>query len=208
MENLQLKIVEISNDYTNEMGIDTEILANTLYYRLTLMRLGEEDNNIWWESNILGEVGRRNIGKFFPNTFNSQRYNIGRKIIVDKEQREISEKDYISLFNFGYFFETEIFKPFLKEITTKSEWKDVLLDIEKIKDKKFEKPWVRDFYNIPKIPIKELNGENIFELGSIFPEFYKDKKTFHEAIVSFLSVYDLCTVGNITIPYYKKRMKI
>ena len=38
------------------------------------MRLGEEDNNIWWESNILGEVGRRNIGKFLPNIFNSQRY--------------------------------------------------------------------------------------------------------------------------------------
>lgn len=96
MENLQLKIVEISNDYANEMGIDTEILANTLYYRLTLMRLGEEDNNIWWESNILGEVGRRNIGKFFLNTFNSQRYNIGRKIIVDKEaERNFRKRLYI-----------------------------------------------------------------------------------------------------------------
>ena len=53
------------------------------------MRLGEEDNNIWWESNILGEVGRRNIGKFLPSTFNSQRYHIERKTIVDKEQRDI-----------------------------------------------------------------------------------------------------------------------
>ena len=58
----------------NETGMNTEVLVNTLYYRLTLMRLGEEDNNIWWESNILGEVGRRNIGKFLPNIFNSQRY--------------------------------------------------------------------------------------------------------------------------------------
>ncbi len=58
----------------NETGMNTEVLVNTLYYRLTLMRLGEEDNNIWWESNILGEVVRRNIGKFFPNIFNSQRY--------------------------------------------------------------------------------------------------------------------------------------
>jgi hypothetical protein len=94
MESIRVKINEIAKKTgANKSKVDTEVLSDTLYYRLTLVRLGEEDNNAWWESSILGEVGRRNLDKFFPNTFSKQRYDIARKIMTEKENREISERN-------------------------------------------------------------------------------------------------------------------
>lgn len=209
MESIRIKINEIAKKTgANKSKVDTEVLSNTLYYRLTIVRLGEEDNNAWWESSILGEVGRRNLEKFFPNTFSKQRYDIARKIMTEKENREISERKFTSLFNFGYRFETEIFKPFVKEISKSEEWQEVLDMIESIRDKKFSNSWVRDFYGISKLPNQNIGGEKAIELGSIGETFYNNKTTFEDTIKAFLSIYDECTVGKVVTPYYKRRMAI
>lgn len=209
MENIRIKINEIAKKTgANKSKIDTEILSDTLYYRLTIMRLGEEDNNAWWESSILSEVGRRNLEKFFPNTFSKQRYDIARKIMSEKENREIPEKKFITLFNFGYEFETEVFKPFIKEISKSEEWKEVLDMIENIKDNHFTSYWAREFYKIEKLPTYDKGSEKTVELGIVSRDFYNNKAKFEEVIKSFLSIYDLCTRGNIVIPYYKRGMAI
>lgn len=209
MEAIRKKINELSSKVKiNNFKVDAEILANTLYYRLTIMRLGEEDNNAWWESSILSEVGRRNLEKFFPNTFSKQRYDIARKIMTDKENREIPDKRYTTLFNFGYKFEIEIFKPYIKEISNLEEWKEVLNMIENIKNKKFDGSWARDFYGIPKLPSVKIGNENIIELGSIAENFYINRTNFEDTIKTFLAVYDLCTQGKVVIPYYKRRMTV
>lgn len=206
MQAIRSKIYELSNKHKSE--VNTEILAEVLFYRLTIIRLGEEDNNIWWESSILGEVGRRNLEKFFPNTFHKQRYDIARKIIIEKENREIQEKRLTTLFNFGYEFETKIFTPFIKEVSDSDGWKEVLDMIEDIKDKRFNNQWAREFYNIPKLPTHSFGSKNVIELGSISETFYKSKENFDEVLISFISVYDLCTLGRVVTPYYKRRMAI
>lgn len=209
MESIRVKINEIAKKTgANKSKVNTEVLSDTLYYRLTIVRLGEEDNNAWWESSILGEVGRRNLEKFFPNTFSKQRYDIARKIMTEKENREISERKFTSLFNFGYRFETEIFKPFVKEISKSEEWQEVLDMIESIRDKKFSNSWVRDFYGISKLPNQNMGGEKVIELGSIGETFYNNKTTFEDTIKAFLSIYDVCTLGKVATPYYKRRMAI
>lgn len=206
MQAIRNKIHELARKHKSE--VSTEILADTLFYRLTIIRLGEEDNNVWWESSILGEVGRRNLEKFFPNTFHKQRYDIARKIIIEKENREIPEKRFSTLFNFGYEFETKIFTPFIKEVSTSDGWHEVLDMIEDIKEKRFTSPWAREFYNIPKLPTHTFENEKVLELGSISETFYNNKVNFEDVIKSFISIYDLCTSGNVVIPYYKRRMAI
>jgi len=59
MQAIRNKIHELAKKHKSEVNV--EILADTLFYRLTIIRLGEEDNNVWWESSILGEIGRRNL---------------------------------------------------------------------------------------------------------------------------------------------------
>ena len=206
MRDIKRRVYELAKKHKS--AVNVEILADTLFYRLTIIRLGEEDNNMWWESCILGEVGRRNLEKFFPNTFYKQRYDIARKIIAEKENREIPEKRFITLFNFGYEFESKIFTPFINEVTNSDGWQEVLDMIENIKEKKFTSPWAREFFNLPKLPVYTLNDKNAIELGSISETFYRNKESFDDTIKSFISIYDLCTIGRVVIPYYKRRMAI
>lgn len=206
MEEIKSRIRMLAKKYNS--NDNTEILADTLFYRLTLNRLGEEDNNIWWESSILSEVGRRNLESFFPNTFHKQRYKIANKIVTEKENREITEKDFTTLFNFGYDFETKIFNPFVKDISEQDEWKEILNMIENIKDKKFTAPWVREFYGISKLPTQNLKDDKVMNLGNISKTFYENQEQFENAVINFLSVYDLCTLGKVLTPYYKRRMAI
>ena len=206
MRDIKRRVYELAKKHKS--AVNVEILADTLFYRLTIIRLGEEDNNMWWESCILGEVGRRNLEKFFPNTFYKQRYDIARKIIAEKENREIPEKRFITLFNFGYEFESKIFTPFIKEVTNSDGWQEVLDMIENIKEEKFTSPWAREFFNLPKLPVYTLNDKKAIELGSISETFYRNKESFEDTIKSFISIYDLCTIGRVVIPYYKRRMAI
>ena len=206
MQAIRNKIHELAKKHKS--NVDTEVLADTLFYRLTIIRLGEEDNNAWWESSILGEVGRRNLEKFFPNTFHKQRYDIARKIIIEKENREIPEKRFTTLFNFGYEFETKVFTPFIKEVSNSDGWQEILDMIEDIKEKRFTSPWAREFYNISKLPTHTLEDIKVIELGSISETFYSNKDNFEDGIKSFISIYDLCTPGGVVTPYYKRRMAI
>lgn len=208
MNDLRNKINELSskcNIDKSEVGV--EVLSDTLYYRLTILRLGEEDNNIWWESSILSEVGRRNLERFFSNTFHKQRYDIARKIVYEKEKREISEKDFRTLFNFGYDFETKIFKPFIKEIVDQEGWKDVLNILENLKGCKFNSGWSREFYNMSNLPMVNINSEQI-DLGILQDKFYLNKESFKNTMENFISVYDKATLGNVVTPYYRKGMAI
>lgn len=208
MDDLRNKINELSTKCNiDKPETSIEVLSDTLYYRLTILRLGEDDNNIWWESSILSEVGRRNLERFFPSTFHKQRYDIARKIVYEKEKREIPEKNFRTLFNFGYDFETKIFKPFIKEIVEQDGWKDVLNILESIKGYKFNNSWVRDFYNIAKIPTINANGNQV-DLGILQDKFYLHKELFKNTMEAFLSVYDKATPGNVVIPYYRKGMVI
>lgn len=209
MKDIRNKIHDLARTIeSSQFIVDIETLSDTLYYRLTIIRLGEEDNNAWWESSILGEVGRRNLEKFFPNTFSNQRYDIARKIINEKENREIPENIFTTLFNFGYEFETEVFKPFVKEISKSEGWTEVFKMIEGIKEKKFTSSWVRDFYEISKLPEHSIGNDKVVELGNIGKTFYNSKGSFEDAIKSFLSIYDMCTQGNVITAYYKRRMAI
>ena len=209
MDDIKNKIYKLVKPLDSDgYNINIDILADTLYYRLTILRLGEEDNNGWWESIILGEVGRRNLEKFFPNTFSSQRYDIATKIINQKENREITENEFTTLFNFGYEFETQVFKPFVKEISKLDGWEDILKGIEEIKAKKINIGWVRELYDISELPDDKLSNEKTIELGKISRTFYNDKNSFEDAIKSFLSIYNICTQGNLKTGYYIRKMVI
>lgn len=208
MNKLRKKIYSIANrSELNKLDIETDILVDLLYYRLVIMRIGEEDNSGWWESSILSEVGRRNLEKFFPNTFNKQRYNISKKIVTDKENRIIPEKRFITLFNFGYKFESEIFNPFIKEVAKSEEWEDILKSLEQIRERKYSENWLSEFYE--DISPETIDTEkNIIELGSLQYNFYSDKVKFKDAMRQMISVYNVCTPGNVVIPFYKRRMAI
>jgi hypothetical protein len=192
----------------NKSKIPTEVLAELLYYRLVVARLGEEDNNAWWESSVLSEVGRRNLNRFLPNTLAKQRYDIARKIIYAKETRSIDNRKFLSFYNFSYKFESEIFKPFIDGISISQEWPTILSIIENIKSVKFSSPWVREYFDLDKLPSVNLRYTTAVEVGSVNENFYNEYSEFTTVIKGLLSVYDCCTFGKLVIPYYTRKVAI
>lgn len=209
MKELKNSIISAAKDTgANKSKVPTEVLAELLYYRLTIARLGEEDNNAWWESSILSEVGRRNLSRFLPNTLNKQRYDIARKIIYTKETRSIESRKFVSLYNFGYKFESEVFKPFVDELVVSDRWPEILNTLENIKGIKFSGPWARDFFEQDKLPSAKISDKISIEVGSIQATFYNEYSEFISVIKGLISVYDCCTFGRLYIPYYIRKVAI
>lgn len=179
-------------------------LAKIIYYRLIIARLGEEDNNFWWESRILSSVGRLNMMPFLPKTFFYQRFDIALKAVRQKEINTIPINKVISLFHFGHEFENKVFEPALKLIVKRKGWKEVLLELEKIENQSFNKHWARDFFNEYRLETFENVSGNSYELGSKTRHFYIHAEELEEVIHNLISVYDYASKGQITIPYYKR----
>lgn len=192
----------------NKSKVQTEVFAELLFYRMAIARLGEEDNNTWWESSILSETGRRNLNRFLPNTFEKQRYEIARKVIYNKETRFIESRKFISLYNFGFEFEAKTFKPFVDDLASNKEWNQILSEFEAKKGLKFSKPWVRELFGFDKLPIVNISDEVAVNIGGIYETFYNDYSQFINAVKGFLSVYDNCIFGKLYIPYYTRKVAI
>lgn len=209
MIEIKNKILDLAKrTYTNISKVQTEVLAELLFYRLAISRLGEEDNNAWWESSILSETGRRNLNRFLPNTFEKQRYEIARKVVYNKETRYIDTRKFISLYNFGYEFETKTFKPFVDDLASNKEWVLILNEFEAKRGLKFSKPWVREFFAFDKLPVAVIKDEVAVDIGGIHETFYSDYSQFISAVKGFLSVYDNCIFGKLYIPYYNRKVAI
>ncbi|APC47776.1 hypothetical protein BME96_06140 [Virgibacillus halodenitrificans] len=179
-------------------------LAKVIYYRLMIARLGEEDNNFWWESRILGTVGRMNLMPFLPRNFYQQRLDMAQKSVRQKELHSISANKVITLFHFGYDFEKKVYEPAVKILSSRKEWKDILHEIEAIENYSFAPHWARDFFNEPRLDtFDNVSGES-YELGSKRRHFYIHNEELEEVIHQLISVYDYARRGQVTIPYYKR----
>lgn len=179
-------------------------LAKVIYYRLMIARLGEEDNNFWWESRILSSVGRLNMIPFLPKTFFHQRFDMAQKAVRQKEINSIPANKVITLFHFGYEFENKVFDPAIKTISSRKEWKDILLEIENVKNESFDKHWARDFFDEPRLETFENVSGDSYEIGSKRRHFYIHNEELEEVIHNLISVYDYASKGHIPIPYYKR----
>lgn len=95
----------IKDSDIQDKRVSKKNLAKVIYYRIMIARLGEEDNNFWWESRILSSVGRLNMIPFLPKTFFQQRFDMAIKAVRQKEINTIHVNKVITLFHFGYEFE-------------------------------------------------------------------------------------------------------
>lgn len=205
MKKIQDLILNILKDSDiQDQRVSKKNLVKVIYYRLMIARLGEEDNNFWWESRILSSVGRINMMPFVPKTFYQQRFDMAQKCVRQKELSAISVNKVITLFHFGYEFENKVYEPALKMLTARPEWKDILGELETVENISFDTHWARDFFNEPRLETFEnVSGES-YELGSKRRHFYIHPEELEEVIHNLISIYDYAKRGHVMIPYYKR----
>ncbi|GGL64463.1 BrxE family protein [Halocalculus aciditolerans] len=91
----------------HEAGIDDEFFLDLIASRLLIERVGESNNQGWWDSRVLSETGRARLDEVTPKTQLQSRITLASKV-GRKAESDHLPADTISLFSFGPRVESRI----------------------------------------------------------------------------------------------------
>ncbi len=83
-----------------DAGIQDRFLSNLITSRLLIERVGESDNQAWWDSLVLSETGRTRLSEVTPKTQLKSQINLASEV-GQKAESERIPTDSIALFSFG-----------------------------------------------------------------------------------------------------------
>ncbi|QLG49573.1 BrxE family protein [Natrinema halophilum] len=84
----------------HEAGVEDEFFLDLITSRLLIERVGESNNQGWWDSRILSETGRARLEEVTPKTQLQSRITLAAKVGQKAEADRLSA-DVISLFSLG-----------------------------------------------------------------------------------------------------------
>lgn len=83
-----------------EAGVEDEFFLDLIASRLLIERVGETNNQDWWDSRVLSETGRARLKEVTPKTQLQSRIMLASKV-GRKAESDHLPTDAISLFSFG-----------------------------------------------------------------------------------------------------------
>lgn len=193
---------DISNAFTatksdlSSLGVDDAAAREILASRLLVERLGEEDNNNWWESVAMTSTGRDRLVEVLPKTASKARLDLAQEVGRKAEQDRLT-KNSISLFYLGPTAEAQI-EAELEAVSAEQVHFDALEALEYQCDERgWSKPIVPDVESIDP----ETSGH--IRIGSVTESELRDRTVFREAANRCLLVYGFSTVDELRVPYYE-----
>lgn len=91
----------------DDSGIDDEFFCDLIASRLLIERVGESNNQNWWDSRVLSETGRARLEEVTPKTQLQSRITLASKV-GRKAESDRLPPDSISLFSFGPQLESRL----------------------------------------------------------------------------------------------------
>ncbi|WP_336364927.1 BrxE family protein [Halalkalicoccus salilacus] len=88
-------------------GIKDDFFRDLVTSRLLVERVGESNNQNWWESRVLSETGRTRLSEVTPKTQLEAQINLALKVGRKAEADQLPA-DSISLFSFGPQIESRV----------------------------------------------------------------------------------------------------
>ncbi|WP_157744192.1 BrxE family protein [Halopenitus persicus] len=96
-----------TKEVLNAAGIDDEFFLDLIASRLLIERVGESNNQGWWDSRVLSKTGRARLDEVTPKTQLQSRITLASKV-GRKAESDHLPADTISLFSFGPQVESRI----------------------------------------------------------------------------------------------------
>lgn len=90
----------LTRETLEKAGIEDDFFLDLVASRLLVERIGESNNQDWWESRVLSETGRTRLSEVTPKTQLKSRIDIALKVGRKAESDRLPD-DSISLFSFG-----------------------------------------------------------------------------------------------------------
>lgn len=147
-----------TKDALNTAGIDDEFFIDVIASRLLIERVGESNNQGWWDSRVLSETGRARLDEVTPKTQLQSRITLASKV-GRKAESDYLPADAISLFSFGPQVESRI-SAAIEEIGASD---DLLLDVlESVSVQSLSEGWTDG--------IIEQTGSNITSASTSFTD--------------------------------------
>ncbi|WP_254547344.1 BrxE family protein [Halomarina pelagica] len=180
-----------------EIGVEDALVREVLSYRLLIERLGESDNNDWWESMILTELGRDRLDEVTPKTAAKARIDLAQRV-GRKVEQDRTEKNTISLFYLGPTVEAQISAE-LEDISESTQFEM----LESLTETTGTTDWTADLVDNVDLEFSE-EGE-VLRLGpdTLEEAQLKSRTTMRRVARECFAGYGQSAEGSLQVPYYK-----
>jgi len=193
-ESLSTCFETLQSDVLPSLGIEDPLNSRIIASRLLVERLGEQDANYWWDSQILGEFGRDTLEEAVPRTATRAQIELAMKTGHQVEKEAIEGRS-VSLFDLGPFVESQI-EHELETLAGDNELtvlEDYAVDL-------IEKGWTE---SIVSKGISNTNSGHTFELGTVDIEDLQTDEVLDDIVSQLLYAYGEATKNELRIPYFR-----
>ncbi len=120
-----------------EAGLEDDFFLDLIGSRLLIERVGESNNQGWWDSRVLSETGRARLEEVTPKTRLQSQINLAMKV-GRKAESDTLPADSISLFSFGPKLEAQLGAA-IEDLNAPDE--PLLTDLEDLSVQSLETGW-------------------------------------------------------------------
>lgn len=187
-----------------ETGLEDDFFLDLIASRLLIERVGESNNQGWWDSRVLSETGRARLEEVTPKTRLQSQLNLAMKV-GRKAESDVVPADSISLFSFGPKLEAQLGAA-IEDLNAPDE--PSLIALEELSVQSLESNWTD--------PIIEQTASNITASSISLPEPAADSYQLSEEgygqseidpekwrlLVTLLRGYGQNT-DRLRVPYYQ-----
>lgn len=187
-----------------ETGLENDFFLDLIASRLLIERVGESNNQGWWDSRVLSETGRARLEEVTPKTRLQSQLNLAMKV-GRKAESDVLPADSISLFSFGPKLEAQLGAA-IEDLNVPDE--PSLIALEELSVQSLESNWTD--------PIIEQTASNITASSISLPEPAADSYQLSEEgygqseidpekwrlLVTLLRGYGQNT-DRLRVPYYQ-----
>lgn len=185
---------ELCDETLPSLGIEDPQLVRIISARLLIERVGEQDANYWWDSQILSDFGQDALKESVPRTAMRSQIELAMKVGQKVEDEKI-DTEAVSLFDFGPFIESQI----QHEIDQIEE--DNALDIlTNLSVEITETGWTETLLD-EEVTVGPGTVPS-YEIGSVSMADLQEKEVLESVISRLIHGYGEATKQDLKIPYY------
>lgn len=190
-----------------DVEIQNEFFINLVATRLLIERIGESDNQAWWDSRVLSETGRNRLSEVTPKTRLKSQITLAIEV-GQKAESESTPTDFVSLFSFGPQMESRL-NTAIEGIEPDTEVR--LNALEDLSVQSLDQDWTEPLVaelstSVPATTEVEFaetpdaTGSFLVDNGGRTQATVQEKKSAHLELL--LQGYGHCTT-QVSVPYYR-----
>lgn len=189
-----------------DAGIEDDFFRDLIASRLLVERIGESNNQDWWESRVLSETGRARLSEVAPKTQLKSRIDLASKV-GHKAESDRLPADSISLFSFGPQIESRLTAA-IEEIEGGDEL--MLETLENLSIQSLNEGWTDEIISETQSNISSASDAGSFPAPGSDESFLLDESGYTQdeidpekwqLLTTLLSGYGYST-DRLQVPYY------